>query len=426
MAERWTADRVLQLAPDAASQKAGAKLAAPKPWEGAGCAADALWGSCKGSGSKPYRVAVDLDGPAYSCTCPSRKFPCKHALGLLLLWAEGEAPEFAAEWLGARKEKKEAAPAVRATGAKTAQQRAGRVADGVAELRRWLADQVRQGVAGLEREGYEAGELMAARMVDAQAPGLAARVREAASRPGSGEGWHGRLLEDYAELWLLARAYDRIDTLPAELGAGLRTRIGWTVDTAEVLREGPAVRDRWLVLGVQDRAADKVTTRRQWLRGLTTGRDAALFSYGTPGQAPALSLPVGGLLDADLAFAPAAVPLRAVLGEKHADEGPAAEPAGLTAEEALDRYASALRAEPWLDAWPVVLASAVVMPDPYGWRVVDAVGCRLPVDRARTAEESLWRLTSLGGGAGLTVFGEVGAHGFTPVTAWCGGRAVAL
>ncbi|MFF9106495.1 SWIM zinc finger family protein, partial [Streptomyces rubrogriseus] len=56
---------------------------------------------------------VDLRGPAYKCSCPSRKFPCKHALGLLVEWSEGRVPsadepaDFAAEWLLRREEKAE-------------------------------------------------------------------------------------------------------------------------------------------------------------------------------------------------------------------------------------------------------------------------------------------------------------------------------
>ncbi|OMI32995.1 hypothetical protein SPAR_43686, partial [Streptomyces sparsogenes DSM 40356] len=87
--ERWTAEQVLALAPDAASRKAGSKLATPGPWSGAGAHGGGVWGLCAGSGGKPYQTVVDLDGPAYRCSCPSRKFPCKHALGLLLLWAGG-------------------------------------------------------------------------------------------------------------------------------------------------------------------------------------------------------------------------------------------------------------------------------------------------------------------------------------------------
>ncbi len=92
MPARWSADRVLDLAPDESSRRsAGCARAAGARGSGAGVAGDVLWGLCAGSGKNPYQVVVDLSGPAYKCSCPSRKFPCKHALGLLLNWANGSA-----------------------------------------------------------------------------------------------------------------------------------------------------------------------------------------------------------------------------------------------------------------------------------------------------------------------------------------------
>ena len=44
------------------------------------------WAECAGSGKNPYCVSVDLaqpDAPVCRCSCPSRQFPCKHALGLM-------------------------------------------------------------------------------------------------------------------------------------------------------------------------------------------------------------------------------------------------------------------------------------------------------------------------------------------------------
>ena len=45
--------------------------------------------------------------PAFKCTCPSRKFPCKHSLGLFLILAQQPAamtetapPAWTIEWLG--------------------------------------------------------------------------------------------------------------------------------------------------------------------------------------------------------------------------------------------------------------------------------------------------------------------------------------
>ncbi|WP_343979461.1 SWIM zinc finger family protein, partial [Streptosporangium amethystogenes] len=102
MIERWNRDQVLALAPDASSQKAAGTISSPRKWSGTGVTADAVWGECAGSGSKPYRACVDLSEPAYRCTCPSRKFPCKHALGLLLLWSADGVPaaEEVADWVG--------------------------------------------------------------------------------------------------------------------------------------------------------------------------------------------------------------------------------------------------------------------------------------------------------------------------------------
>ncbi|HYQ31732.1 MAG TPA: SWIM zinc finger family protein, partial [Lapillicoccus sp.] len=79
MGTRWSADQVLALAPDPSSQGAGRALSTPTPWSGIGSFDSLVWGLCRGSGSRPYQTVVDLDGPAYRCSCPSRKFPCKHA-----------------------------------------------------------------------------------------------------------------------------------------------------------------------------------------------------------------------------------------------------------------------------------------------------------------------------------------------------------
>jgi len=92
MSNRWAADRVLALAPDASSRQAAARLAGLSQWSGTGAAGDVVWGLCAGSGKNPYQTILDLTGPAYKCSCPSRKFPCKHALALLLNWANDLVP----------------------------------------------------------------------------------------------------------------------------------------------------------------------------------------------------------------------------------------------------------------------------------------------------------------------------------------------
>lgn len=431
---RWTADQVLALAPDVPSRKAGSRLGTAGPWSGAGRSDEGtVWGLCKGSGSKPYQTVVDLadlTGPAYKCSCPSRKFPCKHALGLLLLRAgdedavpAGEPPDWARQWLDGRRRKAgqtaeaagSAAAADPEAARRRAERRAERITAGASELERRLADLLRGGLAGAERSGYGLWEETAARMVDAQAPGLAARVRELGAIPGSGPGWPVRLLEECALLHLLDQGWLRRAGLPEDLAATVRARVGLAGSA-----EGPPERDDWLVLAQYDTADARLTTRRIWLYGTGTDRTALLLSYGAAGRAPELALPVGLALDAEVSAYPGPGQSRVALGRQFGPPSPtAARPPGVTPAEAVARYGEALRADPWLDAVPVTLARVTPAPDGDSWQLADADGRdALPLSPGARARPGLWRLVALSGGAPVTVFGECGHQGFTPLTAW--------
>lgn len=438
-----TTEHVLALAPDAASRKAGDRLSGPGQWAETGTADDAVWGRCTGSGGKEYRTVVDLCGPGYRCSCPSRKFPCKHALGLLLLWAgepgvpgAPEPPSWAAQWLTNRRRRTKGAapseaskisergrtPADPEAARRRGQRRLQRIAAGAGELESRLADLLRDGLAGADRSGYALWDETAARMVDAQAPGLAARVRELGSVPASGPGWPARLLAECALLHLLDRAILTLDNLPEPLAATVRTRAGITVDTAELLAAPDAlVRDRWLVLGRQDSEEGRLTVRRFWLHGQQTRRPALLLVFSAVGGDPELALPVGSAFEADLAYYPAARPLRAALGERRSTPQPAGEPTGTGVADALAEYGTAVCDDPWLDSVPVVLSGAVVLPGngtETGWQLAEASGdAALPISPA-TGRSSLWRLAAISGGGPLTVFGECGHQGFSPHTAW--------
>ncbi|MFD6415136.1 SWIM zinc finger family protein [Streptomyces sp. NPDC060194] len=428
---RWSAEQVLALAPDAASRKAGSRLGSAGPWSEHGAHGGAVWGLCKGSGSKPYRIVVDTAGPAYKCSCPSRKFPCKHALGLLLLWSSGTGslpdaaavPEWAEPWLAARKERASAPkPTAAAASAdpeaarRRAERRAQRITAGTAELEQRLADLVSGGLAAADRSGYALWEETAARMVDAQAPGLASRVRELGAVPSSGPGWHVRLLEECGLLHLLDRAWAARESLPAPLAATVRARVG--LPTAP----GPdaGVRDRWLVLAQYDTSDGKLTTRRIHLHGTATGRPALLLSFGAAGRAPELALPVGLAVDAEAAFHPGALPLRAQLGESSRPlAGTGERPPGTDAAGAAAAYGERLRDDPWLESWPLTLAAAIPAPHGESWQLADADGrSALPLTSSFARSPGLWRLVALSGGAPLRVFGELGHRGFDPLTAW--------
>ncbi|MGW6130669.1 SWIM zinc finger family protein [Cellulomonas sp. NPDC055163] len=426
MPQRWTVEQALAIAPDASSAAAGRKLATSGSWSSTGAAPGVVWGLCAGSGSTPYQTVVDLTEPAFSCSCPSRKFPCKHALALLLRWAGGEVAEhdepadFAATWLEARaaraarsaeraEVRAERTPSdPRAAGRR--EQREQRVAAGVAELERWLRDQVRTGVASADTAGYALTDPVAARLVDAQAPGLAAAVRRLASVAASGEGWPGRLLEELALVHLLVTAHGRLDELPADLAQTVRTRAGATVRTEDVLA-GPPVRDRWDVLALRDSSDGRLTTRRVHVRGAGTGRDALVLSFAGPGQVLDVSLVPGTSLDADLHLYPGALPLRAVVGTRHGEPGPLSAVTGCGVRDALAAWAGALAADPWTADLPVVLADVQVVATrdgtPDGWLVADAAGDALPLVPAA----GLWTVLAIAGGHPVTLVGALTPRG---------------
>ncbi|MFD8571348.1 SWIM zinc finger family protein [Streptomyces sp. NPDC059639] len=443
---RWTADQVLALAPDAASRKAGSKLGTAGPWSQTGSSDEgAVWGLCKGSGSKPYQTIVDTggdgagSGPAYKCSCPSRKFPCKHALGLLLLWSGGDQqvpagqapPEWTEQWLAGRRQRaaqkrtaQEApdgagsAPADAEAVRRRAERRAERITAGATELEQRLTDLLRGGLAQAERAGYGLWEETAARMVDAQAPGLASRVRELGAIPGSGAGWPVRLLEECALLHLLDQGWLHRAELPEDLAATVRSRVGLSASA-----EQPPQRDDWLILAQYDSADGHLTTRRIWLYGAASHRTALLLSYGAAGRAPALALPAGLTLDAAVSGYPGAGTLRVELGEQFGTARPqGVRPAGVDVGTALAAYGRALTADPWLESWPVTLADVIPARDPDGggWQLADVEGkSALPLV-PQAAPSGLWRLAAVSGGAPVTVFGECGHRGFRPLATWTG------
>jgi hypothetical protein len=427
VSERWGREQVLALAPDASYARAAEAVARPPKWDGLGGAGEAVWGECRGSGEHPYQVCAELSEPAYRCTCPSRKVPCKHALALLLLWSEGAVPPTApggtpgwvGEWLAERRAGAvragpdggaPAAPAPRTPDPKTAERRERRVEDGVAELDRWLRDQVTLGLTQAERAPYQLWDDAARRLVDAQAPGLAGQLRALAGLPRRLTAWPERLLAEYALLHLLVRAHQRRAELPAPLRETVRARIGFTMPQDEVLR-GARVRDRWFIAGTVDTERDNLIIRRVWLRGRDSGRPALVLAFAAPGRSLDVSLVAGTTIDADLAFYPGAQPLRALVAERYGVPG-YAPPGGTTIEGMLDEYAAALARDPWLDRWPAVLRDVRPARGAGRWHLIDDGGA-VPL-----ATTDPWRLLAASGGRPMTVAGEWTPGGLVPLTGW--------
>jgi hypothetical protein len=440
-------EQVLALAPDAGSAKSGKDLAAPRKWVRLGQADGVIWGECQGSGANPYQAKVELTEPAFHCSCPSRKFPCKHALGLFLIWAgqplalpAGEPPAWVASWLEGRakraeqKAAKEQAkqekiergePAVDpAARQKRESARRAKVVDGLDELSRWLADLVRQGIAAVPNQPPSFWDERARRLIDAQAPGAARRVRQLADLPTTGEGWQGALLDRLARLHLLIEGHRRLDALPPEAQADLRAAVGYPVDLDEV-RAGPGLRDLWRVVGQRSELEDRLRVRRTWLIGRETGRPALVLDFAHMSQQVAeVPIPPGTAIDADLAFLPGAFPLRALVKDRHGPPSPTADIGGhARIADACAAWAEAMAKDPWLETFPIVLADVVPLVRDGSWIVRDASGGVLPLS-ARF--EGGWELLACCGGRPTTIAAEFDGATLSPLAFVSDGRFRAI
>ncbi|GAA5105918.1 SWIM zinc finger family protein [Alloalcanivorax gelatiniphagus] len=421
-----------EAAPDAASLAAGRKLAVPGPWRETGCNDVLVWGQCQGSGKTPYQVSVDLTGPAYRCSCPSRKFPCKHALALLMLWSEGvlddsgQVAAFAEEWATARAGRAAAPaeavekPADPAARAKRVELRLARMDAGVEDFRLWLTDLVRGGLAAARAQPYAFWDNAAARLVDAQVPALAERVREAGSQVHARPDWAAYLLAEVGRWWTIACAWQSRERLGVHEMAEARVAVGWAQSSEEV-RDGDARPGPWTVLGAHRSDNGKLQEQRTWLAH-DDGEVVSVLDFAGYGQALAVPQLSGARLDVVLSRYPGRAPRRALFRDPPVGAESVTGLPGRTSLASVHAAAAAsLGDAPWRDLHPAALAGVRVVGEGDRWHVSDESGS-LPL----AADASVWTLLALSGGDPVDVFGEIGSGAFRPLSVWLDDRVVGL
>lgn len=433
---QFTVEQAMGLAPDESSAKAAKGLVVPAKWPLLGMSDEALWGECQGSGSKPYQVQMDVNGPTFRCSCPSRKFPCKHGLALLLLHTQQRGtftasapPVWVSEWLASRQqravkqEQKKSAESAGATSvadpqaaAKREAKRQERMAAGAADLQRWMADQVRHGLANASSQSA-AMQALAARMVDAQAPGLAFRVRQLQDIVDKGGlDWPARLLAHMGRLQLLLDAFQGRETLPQLTQADVLAALGWTVDKEEVVVHGEHVADSWTVLGQSLEENAKLWERRVWLHGQNSGRYALLLDFSHGNRHFEHSFFTGMQVKMKLAFFPGTASLRALaVDSPETCTGSEAVPQTGSLNQALINIADFVATNPWQWLLPFSTAEGFVQTRNSGWALQTESGYSLPLI---LHEDDGWQLTALGGGAPMTIFGEWNGERLRPLSGW--------
>ncbi len=442
------------LAPDQSALTAAGKLLKPANWASLGTdsAAGLIWGECQGSGANPYRVMADLSDLGSKCTCPSRKFPCKHALALMWLCAEsterfapGAVPEWVTDWLG-RRRKSDAStppktggaslsealsaeadappdPQALAKKAAAAEKRAAKTKDTVLEateeLDAWIADQVRTGLAGFLADANARCRRIAARLVDGKAAGLASRVDEMPARllQVSNDERATFALTYFSRLILLVRAFRQSPERPE-----IWREIVTAENRDDVLNNPDALR----VNAIWEVAGERIETRRDglvshatWLKRMSGEADAPRFAllldfYPASAGKRALAFVNGDVLQADVVFYPSSAPLRALI----ASRAPATPPGQNIADNTrapLSDWRTLLQTHPWTDVAPLQLFAGRIGLDANNrawWQPIGAAA--LPLDE-RPAEYTLGlefdNATALWNGTRLHLLSAQSVHG---------------
>jgi uncharacterized Zn finger protein len=422
-----TEEQILALAPDESSKKAGKDLAGAAKWVTKGINEKALWGECQGSGSKPYQTQIDLNTTSFKCSCPSRKFPCKHGLGLLLYnvrkpadFTVSQMPAWVEEWIAKRTEKvekaaeKREAPVDEAAQAKRQQARENKVAAGIEELLFWIKDIVRNGILIMPEKGTAFFDGMARRMVDAQAPGLAAMIRNLGNTPFYKEGWQQDFLDGIIRIYLIASGYKNLPSVNTALQQDVKAAIGFT-QSAEDLKDENGVSDNWLVLGKQTTEEDNITVERNWLYGIGSKQYALILQFIIRGQAPQTLITPGTCLQAELVFYPSAAPLRAIIKQQTGTIAPPKTGGFSGWQQVTESQAAIYSLHPFGNERPYIVEQLTPVLQNGRWHLQDANTESMPISEKFS---NIWKLLAVSGGEPLYMAIVGREKSYEPLGVW--------
>lgn len=294
--------------------------------------------------------------------------------------------------------------------------------DGIVELKNWLQDLVQHGLAAALAREPDFWEEFAARMVNAKLGGIARRILTFKSWLQTDDA-HEHLLSEIGELYLFAKAYEKLDVLPADLQQEILTTAGATIKKETVLKQ-ESVTDQWLVIGQTEGSEDNLRFRRTWLQGIQTHESALLLDFAWRfNDFEGVNWLVGSLLQAEIAFYPGAHRQRALVK----DFALIYEPLELFGYADwtifLRHYADALAQNPWLLNFPCLIEDATPVIQNDQLLLVDTHKNWLPTS---TTDETKWKILALSGGHPIQVFGEWDGRTFSPLTAMAFSRIIPL
>lgn len=413
------------LAPDSGTLNRARKIAKRSKYQNVGISERAIWGVAQGSSQ--YDSFVDLQGPAFKCSCPVNKLPCKHIMGLMLLVASDPdaatsdtMPDGLTAWLDKRDstaQGKATKAANKGTGEvkdKAAQERRvqareANVQQGIDELERFLEDIVSTGLIEASKRTDDLWEQIRRRLMDAQARGLASQLEAIRLMMGQGPNWTDKVLLEIAWLYNLIRGYRSREHLPAGLVDELRMRIGWN-KSKEELAVSPKVEGQWLILNLNLTYERELYTQTIWMMHTGTGQLAQVLNFATPFNPEAIQrgLVAGTLIQGQATYYSQWSPRRVAFVRTHALQQDNAEEfdwmanyAHVNIRKAVSTLQQGRIRQPLPAQWPLLLQDVRLVMKDQRLALADAQGCLLLIDETQAKS---WELLAAMGDQTATVF----------------------
>lgn len=292
------ADQIQQIIPDANSEKAAKKLAKLGQWNER-FSSEEQWIWAQIQGSSIYQSAIYLPQMKCECSCPSFKRPCKHALALLMVYAEHpdqftphtaehSMPSHVEKWRNkinkvSEKIEKPSKPVDAAAQQKRQDAREQKMHKGMQALSIWLEDLVNLGLSQVRSQNQpQFFHEMSSRLVDAQTAGINYLLYELSSSLYQ-EDWQSQSRYWLSKLHLVTVLWQQKDQLSLPMQQELRQLLGVNM-SAELWENQAKTSIEFVQLGseIQPLQQAKGFYRRQWLWDSAQCQDYLILDYSIP------------------------------------------------------------------------------------------------------------------------------------------------
>jgi hypothetical protein len=291
---------------------------------------------------------------------------------------------------------------------KRIRERLFKVEGGIAEMEVWLKDLINTGLLALQEKDAIFFEKIRARMVDAQASGLANLIRDLRELDyHTNAKWQREAWRIVTAIYLIIEGFKRWEKLDDFTRQDLKTLIGWNLNQKELLENDSLeiCQDDWLLFARETELVDDITVQRNWFYACSQQRFALVLNFAFRFSPISTTYTPGTVTPLDLVYAPSATPLRALIKE----QGESSESYDFQCTPITNfmkmqtQWSERLSQMPWAVDTPFLIQNLTPIVYENERYLKDSNDAILKV-AAKFEEEKWWQLLAISGAKPLTVF----------------------